>query len=88
MGSQIVFDDRIMAIIVRLLPKEGADFETVNRVAHITVGTRDSSVKPKESNDLLARWLDGDAEGVHDVVLEERKTLAGVVKGVCNFHKK
>lgn len=77
-----------MAIVVRLLPKEGADFETVNRVAHITVGTRDNSVKPKESNDLLARWLEGEVEGVNDVVLEERKTLTGVVKGVCNFHKK
>lgn len=87
---QIVFDDRVMAIVVRLLPKEDA-FETVNKVAHITVGTRDSTVKPKESNDLLERWLEGGAEekeGVHDVVLEERRTLPGVVKGVCNFPRR
>lgn len=86
---QIVFDDRIMAIVVRLLPKEG-EFETTNEVAHITVGTRDNSVKPKESNELLARWLEGGAEGnegMHDVMLEERRTLAGVVKGVFNFHR-
>lgn len=79
-----------MAIVVRLLPKE-TDVETVNKVAHITVGTRDSSVKPKESNDLLARWLEGVAEGgegIRDVVLEERRTVPGVVRGVCNFHRR
>lgn len=78
-----------MAIVVRLLPKEG-EWETTNKVAHITVGTRDSTVKPKESNDLLARWLEGGAEenpGMRDVVLGERRTLAGVVRGVCNFHR-
>ena len=85
-----MFDDRVMAFVVRLLPKEG-EFESVNQVAHITVGTRDSSVKPKESNDLLAKWLEGAAErdeGIRDVVLGERRTLAGVVRGVCNFHRR
>lgn len=79
-----------MAIVVRLLPKE-VDFETVNKVAHITIGTKDNSVKPKESNDLLAKWLEGGVEsnpGMHDIVLEERKTLEGVVRGVCNFHRR
>ncbi|SPO04130.1 related to tRNA ligase [Cephalotrichum gorgonifer] len=93
MLERIVFDDRIMAIVVRLMPKgdAGDDYPTVNKVAHITVGTRDNAVKPKESNDLLAKWLEGGAEGnsgMHDVVLEERPTLPGVVKGVCNFHKR
>lgn len=78
-----------MAIVVRLLPKEG-EFETTNKVAHITVGTRDNSVKPKEANDMLERWMEGGAEGnpgMQDVVLEERRVVNGEVRGVCNFHR-
>lgn len=82
--ERIVFDDRIMAIVVRLADNED-QWQCVNRVAHITVGTRDSSVKPKESNDLLERWLEhGSAAGtnVREVVFEEKVTLKGIVTGV------
>ena len=51
-----------MAIVVRIVDEENK-LECVNRVAHITVGTRDNSVKPKESNDLLAKWLEEGAGG-------------------------
>jgi tRNA ligase len=86
MLERVVYDDRIMAIVVRLVDEEGK-WECVNRVAHITIGTRDGSVKPRESNDLLAKWLDAGAVGennVHDIVFEEKPTLKGIVKGVLS----
>jgi tRNA ligase len=75
-----------MAIVVRLVDEE-EKWVCVNRVAHITVGTRDGSVKPKESNDLLARWLEEGATGennINEVVFEQKPTLKGVVKGVLS----
>jgi tRNA ligase len=76
-----------MAIVVRIVDEQSR-WECVNRVAHITVGTRDDAVKPKESNDLLARWLEVGAGGedtkIQEVVFEEKPTLKGVVKGVLS----
>lgn len=84
--ERVVFDDRIMAIVVRLNDPENK-WHCVNKVAHITVGTRDDSVKPKESNDLLRRWLaDGAGEHskINDVGFEGRPSLKGVVKPVMS----
>lgn len=74
-----------MAIVVRLLDHTG-NWECVNRVAHITVGTRDNAVKPKESNDLLSKWIETGVDGEHvfEVVLEEKPVLKGVVRGVLS----
>jgi tRNA ligase len=98
--ERVVFDDRIMAIVVRLVPNSPEDeninaghpelparpkWECVNRVAHITVGTRDDSVKPKESNDLLARWLEqgsGEGTGIGELLIEGKPLIKGTVKGV------
>lgn len=101
--ERVVFDDRIMAIVVRLVPTSAEDantdaqggpdqaprakWECVNRVAHITVGTRDDSVKPKESNDLLARWLEqgsGEATGIGELLIEGKPMLRGTVRGVLS----
>ncbi|PKK49960.1 hypothetical protein CI102_5797 [Trichoderma harzianum] len=81
--ERVVFDDRIMAIVVRLFDEENK-WECVNKVAHITVGTRDPAVKPKESNDLLSKWLEVGAgnEGIQEVVFADKPTLKGQVKGV------
>ena len=77
-----MFDDRIMAIVVRL-EDESEQWTCVNRVAHITVGTRDNTVKPVESNDLLGKWLDnGVIAGTQEVVFEEKPVLDGTVSGV------
>ncbi|KAI1437240.1 tRNA ligase [Xylaria sp. CBS 124048] len=84
--ERVVFDDRIMAIVVRLLD-ETDTWTCVNRVPHITVGTRDKSVRPKESNDLLARWLEvgsGNDTGIGERVIEGRPTLKGTVRGVLS----
>ncbi|KAJ8117924.1 hypothetical protein ONZ43_g4093 [Nemania bipapillata] len=84
--ERVVFDDRIMAVVVRLLDQENK-WTCVNKVAHITVGTRDESVKPKESNDLLARWLEvgsGGDTGIYERIFEGKPTLKGTVRGVLS----
>lgn len=82
-----MFDDRIMAIVVRIVDGEGK-WECVNRVAHITVGTRDDAVKPKESNDLLGKWLEegtgGEGSKIQEVVFDEKPMIKGVVRGVLS----
>ncbi|KAI1115314.1 fungal tRNA ligase adenylyltransferase [Nemania sp. NC0429] len=86
MLERVVFDDRIMAIVVRLLDPTD-QWTCVNKVAHITVGTRDDGVKPKESNDLLARWLkvgSGGDTGIGERVFEGKPTLKGTVRGVLS----
>lgn len=84
--ERVVFDDRIMAIVVRLDDPEDK-WHCANRVAHITVGTRDNGVKPKESNDLLGRWLAegaSGASGVAEVGFEGRPSVRGVVTAVLS----
>lgn len=98
--ERVVFDDRVMAIVVRLVPgPEDANinsntaeppqpkWECANQVAHITVGTRDDSIKPKESNDLLARWLEkgsGAETGINELVVEGKPLLDGTVQAVLS----
>ncbi|PTB38684.1 uncharacterized protein TrAFT101_006707 [Trichoderma asperellum] len=87
MLERVVFDDRIMAIVVRIVDEEGK-WECVNRIAHITVGTRDDGVKPKESNDLLGKWLEegtgGEGNKIQEVVFDEKPLIKGAVKGVLS----
>ena len=75
-----------MAIVVRLID-ESNTWECVNKVAHITVGTRDDGVKPKESNVLLARWLESGTGGetnIQEIAFEGRPTVEGIVRGVLS----
>jgi tRNA ligase len=75
-----------MAIVVRLAD-ENDQWQCVNRVAHITVGTRDDSVKPKESNDLLTTWLEVGSSPetrIGEVVFAEKPTIKGTVKPVLS----
>ncbi|KAK7911885.1 hypothetical protein PG985_014366 [Apiospora marii] len=84
--ERVVYDSRIMAIVVRLVDPEDR-WKCVNNVAHITVGTRDEGVKPKESNDLLAKWLKdgtGDETGIGERVFDPKVVLKGTVKGVLS----
>lgn len=91
--ERVVFDDRIMAIVARLEDvqggtPEGVDkWECVNKIPHITIGTASEQVKPKESNDLLARWMDeGSTEEnkIVDLVIEGKPVVKGVVRGVLS----
>ena len=73
-----------MAIVVRLVD-EG--WECANTVAHITVGTRGDEVKPKESNDLLRRWLEfgsGAETGIGELPIEGRLIVEGTIKSVLS----
>ncbi|KAF1953286.1 tRNA ligase [Byssothecium circinans] len=96
--ERLIWDDRIMCFVVRLIGSatlqmqseagsgtEELVFETVNAVAHITVGTASPAVKPKESNDLLQRWLNegsGSQTGIHVAPVKGNITLDGSVRGV------
>ncbi|KAF2667942.1 tRNA ligase [Microthyrium microscopicum] len=83
--ERVVWDPRVMAFVVRLVNDEKDEqWESVNRIAHITCGTASESIKPRESNDLLARWLEGGkaAEGILDAKVKGHVVLDGVVKGV------
>ncbi|KAJ4353195.1 tRNA ligase [Didymosphaeria variabile] len=96
--ERLVFDDRIMCFVVRLngsaslqVQNEAGSgnqevvFETVNPVAHVTVGTASADIKPKESNDLLQRWLNegsGGETGIREFSVKGNVVLDGSVRGV------
>ncbi|KAK3672530.1 tRNA ligase [Recurvomyces mirabilis] len=83
--ERVVWDDRVMAVVVRLSPFEegGEQFTSVNSTAHITAGTAAPSIKPKESNDLLERYLkEGTSTGVQELVVKGNVELEGTVRGV------
>jgi len=95
--ERLVWDDRLMCFVARLLPlpapaapAEGAAadeavFACTNRVPHVTVGTASKDIKPKESNDLLARWLEvgsGGDTGIREETVRGNVILEGSVTGV------
>ncbi|KAK6531393.1 hypothetical protein TWF281_008199 [Arthrobotrys megalospora] len=69
--ERVVWDNRIMAIVASLVDDKG--HECGNQFMHITIGTADSTVKPKESNDLLRFWNDNrdnlEEAGIKEVLL-------------------
>jgi tRNA ligase len=96
--ERLIWDDRIMCFVIRLngtatlhvqseagTGTEQLAFESVNPVAHITVGTASQDVKPKESNDLLQRWLNGGSggeTGIREASVKGKVVLDGSVRGV------
>ena len=87
-GSQQRFENVLLNFVLhrrRRLSDEEDKWTCVNRVAHITVGTRDDAVKPKESNDLLSKWLElgANAESkIQEVVFADKAPIKGEVKPV------
>ncbi|CAF9909459.1 hypothetical protein IMSHALPRED_008368 [Imshaugia aleurites] len=78
--ERVVWDNRVMCIVVRLLD-EG--WETANSIAHITIGTAHSDIKPKESNDLLQRWIEsGSQTGIADLEVAGHLEVHGSVRAV------
>ena len=81
--ERVVWNTRLMCIIARLLD-EG--WETSNEVAHVTVGTAAAEIKPKESNELLAKWLylgsGGGEEGIQEAEVVGHVEVEGSVKAV------
>jgi tRNA ligase len=94
--ERVLWDDRIMCFVVRLsgsstlqidgvagTTTEELVFETVNPVAHITVGTASQNIKPKESNDLLQRWLNqGSGNDIGEISVKGNAIIDGSVRGV------
>ncbi|OAP60758.1 hypothetical protein AYL99_05760 [Fonsecaea erecta] len=83
--ERVVWDDRIMAFVVRIYPgAEGPSWRSANAITHITVGTAGPDIKPKESNDLLAQWESGETKGrlIHDKEVPGGVILDGDVKAV------
>lgn len=89
--ERLVWDGRVMAFVVRILPSEshqGTDgnggWPCANATPHITIGTASSDIKPKESNDLLQRWLEGDeSQGkIWEKEVPDMKILEGTVRAV------
>ena len=80
--ERVVWDARVMYVVARLLDP---GWETANRTAHITVGTADESIKPKESNDLIAKWSREGANagnGIWELDVRGGTELNGDVKAV------
>jgi tRNA ligase len=90
--ERVVWDERVMGIVVRIMPSDqhhsgsGDDWPCANAIPHITVGTISQDVKPKETNDLLARWMDGNDEGKGPMIWEKEipgmQVLEGTVRAV------
>ncbi|MCJ1483571.1 hypothetical protein MMC06_003739 [Schaereria dolodes] len=83
--ERVVWDNRVMCVVARLLD-EG--WETANAVPHVTVGTANTSIKPKESNTLLEKWLqtgsggetgisEAEWKGDKEVLCEARAVMQG-----------
>ncbi|OQD77906.1 hypothetical protein PENDEC_c002G01539 [Penicillium decumbens] len=90
--ERLVWDNRIMAFVVRILPAEGGSdqFPCANAIAHITVGTAGADVKPKESNDLLQRWNEvgsGGESGIFEAEVDGVKIVEGDVRVVMSRGK-
>ncbi|EEH08033.1 tRNA ligase [Histoplasma capsulatum G186AR] len=80
--ERLVWDDRIMAFVARICPREGDSWPCANDIPHITVGTAAPEVKPKESNDLLKRWLEvgaGAETGIWEAEVPSVTMLEGSV---------
>ncbi|KAK5137340.1 hypothetical protein LTR08_008917 [Meristemomyces frigidus] len=88
--ERLVWDNRVMAFVVRLSPFEegGVNFPSVNTTAHITVGTAAPNIKPVESNSLLARWLQqgSGASGIAELAIKGNVEVEGTVRGVLQKH--
>ena len=82
--ERLVWDDRVMALVVRLLPTNDSGFiwSCANTIAHVTIGTASSSIKPKESNDLLTFWAQGGAPQIWEKEVPGAKIFDAPVKPV------
>ncbi|MCJ1479465.1 hypothetical protein MMC13_008151 [Lambiella insularis] len=80
--EKIIWDTRVMCIVARILDDS---WESVNAVPHLTVGTAESSIKPKESNDLLQRWLQvgaSEESAISELMLGSEGEVYGEAKAV------
>ena len=67
-----------MTIVARLLD-EG--WETSNELPHLTIGTAREGIKPKESNNLIHKWLNEEG-GVREKEVDGFVEVEGTVRAV------
>lgn len=88
--ERLVWNDRVMAFVVRLIPVDGSQeqWTSTNATAHVTVGTASANIKPFESNALLSRWLqEGCGEnGIMELGITGQVELEGTVRGILQKH--
>ncbi|KAE8153484.1 fungal tRNA ligase phosphodiesterase domain-containing protein [Aspergillus avenaceus] len=83
--ERLIWDTRLMTFVARIMPpgdQELAGWTCANDIPHVTVGTVSSQVKPKESNDLLKRWLEvgsGGDTGIWEAEIPGVKVVPGTV---------
>jgi tRNA ligase len=89
--ERLIWNNDIMAFVVRILSANSPDggdnsssssWACVNSVPHITVGTASPDVKPKQSNDLLQKWLEvgsGGDTGIWEAEIPGVKVLDGAI---------
>ncbi|KAF9885983.1 hypothetical protein FE257_012161 [Aspergillus nanangensis] len=87
--ERLVWDHRLMAFVARIVPPEDQEqnWPCANPVPHVTVGTVSPDVKPKESNDLLQRWLktgSGGDTGIWEAEIPGVKVVEGLVGEVMS----
>lgn len=83
--ERLIWDSRLMTFVARILPADNdpdAEWPCANALPHVTVGTVAPQVKPKESNDLLAKWLrigSSGETGIWEVEVPGVKVVQGSV---------
>lgn len=86
--ERLVWDNRVMAFVARILPavdnnpENEVGWPCANNIPHITIGTASPDIKPKESNDLLQRWLEfgsGGHTGIYEIEVKGVKVVNGIV---------
>ncbi|MCJ1248387.1 hypothetical protein MMC30_005604 [Trapelia coarctata] len=85
--ERVVWDNRVMAIVARIVDES---WTSVNAIPHVTVGTADTSIKPKESNDLLQRWLQvgaNEESGIRELTIGGGEQIWGEVKSVAPLRR-
>ncbi|KAA8652163.1 hypothetical protein EYZ11_000502 [Aspergillus tanneri] len=88
--ERLIWDNRLMAFVARIMPPDSPeqhDWVCVNSIPHVTVGTVSSNIKPKESNDLLQRWLDvgsGGDTGIWEAEIPGVMVVSGTVGEVMS----
>lgn len=99
--ERLIWDTRIMTFVARIMPgdpstqpqpekgtgshEEQPDWVCANPIPHVTVGTASPAIKPKESNDLLQRWLK-DGSNAESGIWEMEVPGVKVVDGIVNVN--
>ncbi|CEN62199.1 Putative tRNA ligase (Eurofung) [Aspergillus calidoustus] len=88
--ERLIWDGRLMTFVARIMPQDEndqPDWMCVNPLPHVTVGTASPQIKPKESNDLLQRWLkegSGEGTGIWEAEIPGVKVVNGTVSVVMS----